>query len=102
VNGEFPIDDLRADLDAAPFGLRFEAMLDRVFDERLQHHRREYRGFQSVRNIEDPLHASLHPHAHDLEERAGKIDLLTERGPPAFAHLRHGRSQVADQAALHL
>ena len=38
---------------------------------------------------------------HDFQKGAAEIDLLTQRGPAAVAHLRHGRAQVADEALLH-
>src|SRR5450631_2002668 len=102
MDRQLAIDDLCADLKQATLGLRFEAMFYRVFHQGLQHHRWEDRRFQAFRNNDHRLQPSFHSHRHDFQEGAGQIDLLTERRPAAFAHLRHGRAQVADQALLHL
>ena len=102
VHGKLAIDDLRADLQRAAFRLRLETVLDRVLDQRLQHHRREHRRFQAFGDVDDRSQALLHSNGHDFQERARQVQLLTERGPAAFAHLRHRRAQVADQALLHL
>src|SRR5882672_3778514 len=101
MNGQPAIDDLGTDLQPTTLGLWFQAMLDGVFHQSLQHHRREDRRFQAFRNTHDRLQASFHSHTHDFQKGAAKLDLLTQRGPAAFAHLRHGGAQVADQALLH-
>src|SRR5207302_3115058 len=79
-----------------------QAMFDRVFHQGLQHHRWEDGRFQTFRNVHYWLQAPFHSHRHDLQEGAAKIDLLAQCGTPAFAHLRHGGAQAADQALLHL
>ena len=101
VDRELAVDDLGVDLDPAAGGLRLQAVLDRVLHERLQHHRRKYRGPQALRHVDRGLEAFLHAHRHDLQERAREIDLLAERRPATLAHLRHRRAQVADEALLH-
>ena len=77
-------------------------MFDRVFHKGLQHHRGKDRRFQTFRHDHHRLQASFHSDRHDFQEGAAKVDLLTQRGPATFAHLRHSRAQVADQALLHL
>ena len=39
-----------------------------------------------------PYKAAFHSHRHDFQEGTAKIDLLTQRGSAAFAHLRHRRA----------
>jgi len=101
VHGKLSIDDLRADLQCAAFRLRLETVLDRVLDQRLQHHGWEHRRFQAFGDVDDRSQALIHSNGHYFQERARQVQLLTECRPTAFAHLRHRRAQVADQALLH-
>src|SRR5439155_5768142 len=102
MDGQLAIDDLGTDLEPAALGPRFQAMFDGVFHQGLQHHRWEHRRFQAFRNAHYRLQASFHSPRHAFHERAAKIDLLSQCGSATFAHLRHGRAQVANQALLHL
>jgi hypothetical protein len=102
VHHELAIGDLGADLQPPALGLRFQAMLDRILHQSLQHHRREQRRLQALRHRNDGLEAPFHANGHDLEEGAREVHLLAKRGPAALAHLRHGGAQVADEALLHL
>jgi hypothetical protein len=43
MDRQLAIDDLGADLEPATLGLRFQAVLDGIFNQGLQHHRREDR-----------------------------------------------------------
>src|SRR5690606_1432948 len=57
----------RADPDRAARGARLEAVLDRVLDQRLQHHRRERRGAELRGNVHLHLQPRPHADAQDLE-----------------------------------
>src|SRR6185369_17858413 len=50
MDRQLPIGDLGADLDLPALGFRLQAMLDRVFHQGLQHHRREDGRFQAFRH----------------------------------------------------
>src|SRR2546425_2886335 len=100
MDGQLAVDDLGTDLESASFRLRFQAMSDGVFHQRLQHHRWEDRRFQAFRNTHYRLQASFHSHRHDFQERAAQIDLLTQSGSVTVAHLRHARPEAPTQALL--
>ena len=85
----------------AALGLRLEAVLDGVLDQRLQHHGREVCGAQAFRHVDPRLEALFHAHFQDLEVGPHHVKLAPEVGR-LLAHRRHGGAQERDQVLLHL
>ena len=84
------------DLDAAALDLRLEPVLDRVLDDRLQHHRRHRQAEQVLGDVDAPREAAAHAQLQDVEIGAQPAQLVGER---ALVRRRGGRGpQELDQA----
>jgi hypothetical protein len=79
-------------------------VLDRVLDQRLDHHRRELGRQQPFGHRDVDLQAVFHPHLQDLEVGPDHRHLAAEvvRGRMSLAHRRHRGAQQRDQVLLHL
>ena len=75
-----PVGLLRADGDRAALAARVDAVLDRVLDQRDQHHRRERAALERLGHLDREFQARAHAHAVDLEEGARHVDLAPEVG----------------------
>src|SRR6266571_8583841 len=72
--------DLGHDLQAAALGLAFEAVLDRVLDHRLQHHRREGRAAQAVGDLQVDRQALFHAHLEQVQVSLDHVHFAPEVG----------------------
>ena len=86
----------RDDADRAAVGGRFDAMLDRVLDQRDQQVRRKRMLRQVGRHVDVEREPRAHPHLEDVEVRGGEADFLAQRRR-ARAQLRQRGAQVVDQ-----
>ena len=76
---------------------RLEAVLDGIFNERDQQHRRKFRVVQRVIGLDRERETRSHAHLEQIEVRANDLELATERCV-LRAKLRKRRTQIPHQA----
>ena len=88
------------DPDGAAFRQRRKSVLDRVFHQRHQHHRRNRNRLQRFGSVDLEREARAHPDLLHIQIRNGERKLSSERRL-GFAHLRQRRAQIASQMLQH-
>jgi hypothetical protein len=89
-----------ADTHLASVHLRLDAVHDRVFDERLQQHRRDARLRERLRQLERVLQPAAHPYRLHVEIAAQEPEFLLERAA-LLARSGERCAQVAVQVREH-
>src|ERR1700694_1122066 len=88
------------DMDRAAFGERTDAMLDRVLDERREHHGRNASVQERRRHVDQALEARPHADLLYAQESRNELDLVGERSV-VVAHPPQRGAQVTCQLREH-